>query len=360
MYFLMEPAIVFVYKIDTQNYIQVSDLSESDQWETFTLNYGDDFETFNHEESRPLEGRSYWFRQEGMYKMVEEINQHIQKNRQLSKYREATDTVHIVSSESAAGAVRVALAPPKHVIGFPDAFSIGPLWKLDETIGQTKRNEWLVEHINDEQDDYVYQHKFATTLREIEDIPNQVPIHIWYGNNAEEQVGLRFFLYLLRDKTNEMFLMNATELYERYCTPGNQPISHTSQIVSHDLRQLLEKSTEKKPLTGQQRLNLQREWETLSQTKEVLRVWMNDEITGVPENHFDPLILQTIERLHTEQETKDFIQTGTVLGELLTQMGTFATIFFLEYRVRHLVYSGVLALKGIPKSMRHYRVKLRN
>ena len=98
----------------------------------------------------------------------------------------------------------------------------------------------------------------------------------------------------------------------------------------------------------------------MSQTTEVLRVWMNDEITDVPENHFDPLILQTIEKLHTEQETKDFIQTGTVLGKLLTQMGGFANIFFLECRVRHLVYSGVLALKGIPKSMRHYSVKLRD
>ena len=356
----MEPNIVIVYKIQSQNYINVSDLSDSDKWKMFELHHEDEFEAFNHEESEPLEGRSYWFRHEDMYEMVEKINHHIQKKRHASNYQEVKGTVHIVSSESAAGSVRFALAPPKHVIGFPDDFSIGPLWKLDEKIGQTNRNEWLFENINDEQDDYNYQYKFANTLREIEDIPNQVPIRILYGNNANEQIGLRFFLYLLRDKTNEVFLINVTELNAKYCPPGNQPISHTSQIESKDLRRLLEKNTEKKPLTIQQRLRLQDEWKTLSQTKEVLRLWMNDEVTAVPENHFDPLILKTIEKLHNEQGTKDFIQTGTVLLELLSQVDGFTNIFFLEYRIRHLIYSGVLALKGIPKSMRHYRIKLRD
>ncbi|MGE7093326.1 DUF3658 domain-containing protein [Lysinibacillus sp. NPDC048646] len=88
-------------------------------------------------------------------------------------------------------------------------------------------------------------------------------------------------------------------------------------------------------------------------------MWMNEEITSVPEHHFDPVILSTIEQLHSEQVTKDFIQTGEVIGELFTQMNGAANIFFLEYRIRYLVYSGVLALKGIPKSMRHYQIQLR-
>jgi hypothetical protein len=40
-------------------------------------------------------------------------------------------------------------------------------------------------------------------------------------------------------------------------------------------------------------------------------------------------------------------------------MEVLASDSFLEYRIRHLVYTGVLELKGIPKSMRHYSVKLR-
>ncbi|WP_238323482.1 DUF3658 domain-containing protein [Planococcus antarcticus] len=30
----------------------------------------------------------------------------------------------------------------------------------------------------------------------------------------------------------------------------------------------------------------------------------------------------------------------------------------MEYRIRYLVYNGTFEIKGIPKSMRHYRVKL--
>ncbi|WP_419719862.1 DUF3658 domain-containing protein [Lysinibacillus fusiformis] len=33
-------------------------------------------------------------------------------------------------------------------------------------------------------------------------------------------------------------------------------------------------------------------------------------------------------------------------------------IFYLEYRIRYLIYNGTLALKGIPKSMRDYCVKI--
>ncbi|WHY67808.1 DUF3658 domain-containing protein [Neobacillus sp. SuZ13] len=32
---------------------------------------------------------------------------------------------------------------------------------------------------------------------------------------------------------------------------------------------------------------------------------------------------------------------------------------YIEYRIRYLIYKGFLELKGIPRSMRHYRVKLR-
>ena len=230
-------------------------------------------------------------------------------------------------------------------------------------VGQRFRNEWLYEHINDEQEDYEYENRFANTLRDIEDIPGQVPIYIWYGNNADEQTGLRFLLFLLCDKTNDVFLMNSTELYERYIMPEDrgQKISHThiGQIESKELRLLFEKGRKNPPLSEQERMQLQEEWNSLAQTKEVLRLWMNYEIIGVNENHYDPLIINTIEMLHHEQEKKDFIMTGMVIGEILSGMNGLINAFFLEYRIRHLIYSGVLELKGIPKSMRHYSVKLR-
>lgn len=146
----------------------------------------------------------FFVAQEQLHHLVVIINDYIQQVMTTT----SAQMVHIVCSESAAGSLRVALAPPKYVIGFPEDLSIGPLWKLDEKRGQAFRDKWLRENINDGMDDFVNLNKLMNTIREIQDIPSNLPIYIWYGHNAEEQCGLRFFLYLLCDKTNEVVLID--------------------------------------------------------------------------------------------------------------------------------------------------------
>lgn len=341
-------------------------MNENGEWQTYELEHDVEFEKFNHEENDPLEGKGYMIKQSEVNTMVEVVNKYIQQYRHSfsSSSVEAVDKawpVHIVSSESAAGSLRVGLERPKVVIGFPDSFSIGPLWNLDKKSGQRFRNEWLYEYINYEQDDYEYENKFANTLRELEDIHGQVPIYIWYGNNADEQTGLRFLLFLLRDKINDIFLINSTELNESYrmSKAKDQKVFHTGHFEPKELRLLFEKGKKNPPLSKQERMQLQEEWNSLAQTKEVLRLWMKDGIRVVKENYFDPLIIDTIEMLHRKQEKKDFIKAGIVIGEVLSGTNKLINAFYLEYRIRDLIYSGILELKGIPKSMRHYSVKIR-
>jgi hypothetical protein len=189
-------------------------------------------------------------------------------------------------------------------------------------------------------------------------VPTEVPIYIWCGNNASEQTGIRFILYLLRDKDNEVILLNSTELYEKYKANEAQSIFSTGQLNPEDVRLLFEKNKDNKPLSDQERKQFQAEWEVLSETSEILRVWENEKIKGLPENHFDPPIIRTIERLHANQEVKDFIKAGSLISEILTHGNEYDS-YFLEYRIRTLIYNGVFELKGIPKSMRHYSVRLR-
>ncbi|WP_211356351.1 DUF1835 domain-containing protein [Psychrobacillus lasiicapitis] len=353
----MDQNIVFVYKIETQNYISVLDLSRTEAWGTFELEQEEEFETFDHYKSNPIQGRTFFANQDDMVLLVESINQQIQKNRQLR-----TDgPVHIVSSESAAGSLRAGLERPKTVIGFPDFLSIGPLGELDKKTGQTFRKDWLIENINIEQE-VEYPVKFSNTLREIEDIPNEVPIYIWYGNNANEQICMRFLIYLLNEKTNEIFLINSTELYEKHINTQKQQqyISNTSQMESPNLKMLFEKNKKATALSEKERSHLQLDWEALAKTKEVLRIWSNGEIKGVPENHTDSTILHMIEDLQKQQGNNDFIKIGKLLEEFFVQMDGFVDIFFLEYRIRHLIYSGFLEIKGIPKSLWNYSVRMRN
>ncbi|MFJ7736952.1 DUF1835 domain-containing protein [Lysinibacillus sp. NPDC097287] len=337
--------------------------------ENFEINHKDEFETFDHEVSKPLEGRGCYFSQDDLNMMVEEINHHIQKRRQflnLSQFPKdlsgRPSAVHLVSSESAAGSLSVGLERPKIVMGFPDDFSIGPLWNLDCRTGKAYRSEWLEENINYEQEEYIYQNKLNNTLREIEDIPSQVPIYLWYGHNADEYTFILYILDVLKNKENEIYLINATELYPKLITSKDKDrqISHTGQIEPDDLRLLFEKNRGKSPLIDKALLQFQREWTELLQTKEVLRIWDKDKLKSVPENYIDSLILRAIEKLHNEQIIKDFIKTGQVIGEILEQRNMFVNIFYLEYRIRYLVYSGVLELKGVPKSMHHYSVKIRS
>jgi hypothetical protein len=356
IYFLMEPNIVFVYKIETHKYLTINDLSKGNQWETFELHVEETFEQFNHKENKKLEGKGYFISQDNLILMVEEINKNIQMYRHSNE--ENAIPVHIVSPEFSAGSIRVAIDRPKQVIGFPDFFSMGPLWKLDEKVGQTFRNEWLFENINLLEDDDVYQNKFANTLRDVEDISSNVPIYIWCGDNAEEQTALRFILYLLKDMENEVYLINSTELYKKYIS-SVKTVCFTGRLEPEILRALFEKGKKIPPLSITERIQFISEWQTLSQTKEVLRIWKNDKIEAVQADYYDQLLINTILELHQRQETKDFIKTNEVIGELIPKMEGSVGWFFLEYRIRHLVYSGVLELKGIPKSMRHYSVKVR-
>ncbi|QSB08786.1 DUF1835 domain-containing protein [Lysinibacillus fusiformis] len=336
IYFLYDTNQVLVYKIQALEYITITDVMRKGEWQGFELQPSELFTAFYHEQSTPQQGWSFFVAQEQLHHLVEIINDYIQQVMTTT----SAQMVHIVCSESAAGSLRVALAPPKYVIGFPEDLSIGPLWKLDEKRGQAFRDKWLRENINDGMDDFVNLNKLMNTIREIQDIPSNLPIYIWYGHNAEEQCGLRFLLYLLRDKTNEIVLIDTGE---------QDAINRHWDIELYA----------KKKLSAKERLIFQQQWESLAQTKDVCRLWLHQQIQAVPENDYDKLIVSTLRQLHEEQGDTDFIHTGTFISALLTRMDAPPNIFFLEYRIRYLVYSGVFELKGIPKSMHHYSVKIR-
>ncbi|MEH7081740.1 DUF1835 domain-containing protein, partial [Neobacillus drentensis] len=354
LYFFTEPNIVFVYKIEGEEYVTVSDLSEQGGWETYELHHADEFESFNHEANLPLIGRGYFVRQDDVNFMAGKINRLIQSQRQKKSYSyKEKGAVHLVSSQSTAGALRFGLDRPKTVIGFHDFFSIGPLWKLDQKIGQDFRHEWLNENINAEQDEYEFENNFSKTLLEIEDIPEFVPIFIWTANNGNEQTGLRFMLHFLREKDNDIFLINTTEFHRQSIDYKDEKL-YSSMLHPQELKLLLEQALSAQPLSYQERNQFQKEWQHLAQSKEVLRLWKNGRVTCVPEDYFDALILKTIDHLHKEQQNKDFIRTGKVIAETMQQMDELVGDFYIEYRIRHLIYNGFLELKGIPRSMRHY------
>lgn len=270
-------------------------------------------------------------------------------------------TVHIACGESTAGSLRYGLGRGNKVIGFPDFFAVGPIWQLHRDAGRKYRYEWLKNHINIVMNymEEEYEQRIMKTLEEINSISENVPIVIWTAENADEQTGLRYILYLLRDKPNDVILINTSLAHEElFSINDDEHFYHTGVIHPEKLKEMYEKNVDEL-LSAEEKNRFQKEWIALSESREALRIWQNREITFVNENYFDSMIMTTTQQLHTEQGQKSFLLSARIIGEVLDQMEQSIFDAFLEYRIRELVYNGVYEIKGVPKDMRSYSVRLK-
>ncbi|WP_404427260.1 DUF1835 domain-containing protein [Ureibacillus chungkukjangi] len=270
-------------------------------------------------------------------------------------------TVHIVCGESPAGSLRVGLGHENKIIGFPDFFAVGPIWELHQEVGRKNRHEWLKDHLN-YSDDYfeeVYENRFSKTLAEIERLNGEVPIVIWTAENSNEQTGLRYLVYLLKEKKNDVFVINTTLAFqELFNTPEFGCLDiHTGEVNGEQLKKIYQANLSA-PLTDEDRTRFEREWIELSESKGLVRIWENHKINNVTEGHFDDYIVNTARKLHAMQGEKDFMKSARLIGEIYGQYNQLGDAF-IEYRVRSLIYKGVFEIKGIPKAIRYYSVKLR-
>jgi hypothetical protein len=359
VYFYAEPNVVFVYKINRTELLDFNSLRELEK-QTYEMAPGEDFSDFNHENHQPLEGRGYFMRLEDHYKMIKIINRAIQQHKRETEGRRnpSYTAVHIAPSESAAGSIRVMLSQREKVIGLIEHLGTGPLWNLDTEEGRKHRADWMFDHINYPLDDFELDQKNDNMLMEIADIPEGLPIYIWAGENADEQTSLRYLMYLLKELNNEIIIIHSTALFSGMGLKNDGPARYTSQLEPGDLSLVFERGKESSPLSDKERMVLLRDWEELARTQSVLRIWKNGKIASVHEDYFDHLIIETINEIDADSED-GFVKAGHLIGTIAEKDLPDTDLFYLEYRIRELVYNGILELRGVPKSMRHYRVKLR-
>ncbi len=224
------------------------------------------------------------------------------------------------------------------------------------------RYEWLRTHINiDDEVLFNYEEYFKRTILDIEQIPSHHPIVIWAGENAHEQTGLRFVLYLLKEKTNDILIINTNEAYKTHFdrpeidfTPRNM-----GELSSEQLKQIYENEKNDHALTQTERKTFEQQWEQLCKEKEVLRIWEGNKIVSVPETFYDEYIINTVKKLHQKKKHNDFIKSARVIGEVIGHLNQYVGDQFIEYRIIRLIMNGVLDMKGVPTAMRYYSIKLR-
>jgi hypothetical protein len=287
--------------------------------------------------------------------IIEEIQNIVKTIENKPLPRTDYSIIHIAGSESIAGSLKVGLERNHKVIGFWEMFDIGPLWD------PSARQEWLQDHINifDESIEEEFNRKFKQATEELNEIPPHIPVVLWTADNAHEQIFHRYILHHLRNSENDVVLINATKVYHQLSFSNQFEPTFTSDIMPEMLKDIFEKERNN-PLSSNARNQLSDEWLQLKEAKSLLRIWKNGEIQEVPEDYIDQELLHCAKRVQKDFAENEFVKAARIIGEMYGQLeGRFNTAF-LEYRLRTLVYQGYFTLKGIPKSMRHYSVRVKN
>ncbi|XID94544.1 DUF1835 domain-containing protein [Paenibacillaceae bacterium WGS1546] len=274
--------------------------------------------------------------------------------------------VHIAFGDSFAGSLKVALnrlgcSDTNEMIAFRDRFSIGPLWQLHEEAGQTCRTGWFRDRINhkDDEDDRVAQ--YQTIAEQMTRIPAEASIVIWSGHNAHEQAGLRYAIYLLRSRPNNVFVFNVTAACERrFNTPDQQiEYSHSGEIPPDKLQAIIGESEDNGPVPSETKRLLEQEWLSLASRHEALRIWDGERIVNVDESYFDSYLLETVKNLHAVRGNRDFIKAARVIGQAIGYCEQYIGDDYFDYRLRELVCNGALEIKGVPRAISDYSVRLK-
>ncbi|WP_428910436.1 DUF1835 domain-containing protein [Niallia sp. Krafla_26] len=274
--------------------------------------------------------------------------------------------IHIIFGESASGSLKFALREmgldrKDRVISFWDIFSIGPIRQLHEEEGMQSRFEWIKRNMSNEYDsDYTdYTNKFERVLKQINAIPEGEHVTIWAFENAHEQTGLQFVVYLLKEKNVDISLINTTIEHEKLFRVKSVKYSllHTGEILPEKLKIIYEQS-QGKLFTDHDREDLEKDWLSLADSQATLRIWRNGTVQSVPEEYYDEVIVKRAKKLKGKQKTNDFMKSARLIGEVLGYLDQYVGDAFLEYRLKSLIGKKVFESEGSLEAMRFYRVRL--
>lgn len=274
--------------------------------------------------------------------------------------------IHIVFGASASGSIKyvlreMGLDQKDRVISFWEMFSIGPVWQLHEEDGRQSRFEWMKRCISEEYDEYPdYKQNVEKAIKQINSIPEGTHITIWTSDNAHEQTGLRLIVYLLKGRNIDISVINTTKEHEERFQVKNvkYTILHTGELPPEKL-QIMYEQGHGTFFTDHDREDLEKEWLTLSESQETLRIWRNGRIQSVSEDYYDPFIIQRAKYLHRRPELKGFMKSARLIGDVLGHLDQYMGDSFLEYRLKKLIEAGVFEMEGSLAAMRFYSVRLK-
>ncbi|MEH7378795.1 DUF3658 domain-containing protein, partial [Neobacillus drentensis] len=190
-------------------------------------------------------------------------------------------------------------------------------------------------------------------------ISEKVPIYIWVSENANEQTGLLFTMYLLRERKNNIFIIDTAKLYRKlFKKKAKKFVPLFSGEIFKELPTIYKYSQEnQKNLSDTERKHFQTQWLDLSKNPATLRIWENGEIKIVPEDYYDDFIIEKAKKLIGKK--KGFIMCARLVGEVYGHIFQYIGDGFIEYRVRKLIEKGLFEYEGSLEAMRYYGIKFK-
>lgn len=91
----------------------------------------------------------------------------------------------------------------------------------------------------------------------------------------------------------------------------------------------------------------------------VLRIWQEDALLEVPADYYDSYLLEKLDSLQPPTGDEGFLKSARLVGEAIGYCDQYVGEAYFEHRVRELIYSGVLEIKGVPTAMRFYSIRRR-
>jgi hypothetical protein len=273
--------------------------------------------------------------------------------------------IHILFGPSPAGGLKVALKDlglekKDSVISFWDMFSVGPISRLHEMHGKGNRLDWMKRLIND-RDILDFQLTNQQAIDQIATIPTGEHVTIWVADNAHEQTGLCYTLFLLKDKDIDIHIINTTQLHNENFKQKDiiYTVLHTGEVSPEKLQIIYQQSKKQPPLTKHEREDFEKEWLSLSASQETLRIWRNGRIHSVPEDYYDEYMIKRAKKLHGKTKTKEWMKSARLIGDVLGHLDQYVGDSFLEYRLKKLIEADVFEWEGSLEAMRYYSVRLR-
>ncbi|WP_260504039.1 DUF1835 domain-containing protein [Paenibacillus illinoisensis] len=272
--------------------------------------------------------------------------------------------VHIVIGESFAGSMKQALRglgleETHKVITLRENYAIGPLG-LNSAEGRMERRNWFSNNIIGGFEEYdEFENEYNETLVKLDLIPEGAEIVVWTSSNACEQIGLRHAVHLLRSKPNAISLYDACAVCEELYNRPDAFIHYrcSGEIPSEKLREAISRLDDKKRLDSADTARLEEEWKVITEQSGTLRIWSEQAVLEVPADYYDKYLLEKLDDLMPPTGNQGFLKSSRLIGEAIGYCEQYIGDAYFEYRLRELIYKGVLEIKGVPAGMRFYSIR---